>query len=307
MIIPSHVCNNIHYDIDTFMSNKDTFTAMPNYKNPVNCLSLKDVLPYSLSGTPIATISKQDRVWTATAMLRFFLESLTDQLVVMDKKEPCGLIGGYDIISNVLKNPNFDLFENETVEKIMYNEFHLINDSTKVSELLQKWRQSKRAFSIIQNNSHFFAVSVRTLLGVYPFLDTDLTIKDIPKKNTIHYAKDQSVREILNIMLQNKTRRLVLENTQSYISDRIIIEKISTNLNYLYRIDDFLDMNCSIFQPAHAKIIPSHTTIQKLCETLYTMDHPYAINDDQVFSPFDIISILERDDVYAKNMMEIKQ
>ena len=289
------------------MSNKDPFTTMPDYKNPVNCLSLKDVLPYSLSGTPIATISKQDRVWTATAMLRFFLESLTDQLVVMDKKEPCGLVGGYDIISNVLKNPNFDLFENETVEKIMYNEFHLINDSTKVSELLQKWRQSKRAFSIIQNNSHFFAVSIRTLLGVYPFLDIDLTIKDIPKKNTIHYAKDQSVREILNIMLQNKTRRLVLENTQSYISDRIIIEKISTNLNYLYLIDDFLDMNCSIFQPAYAKIIPPHTTIQKLCETLYTMDHPYAINDDQVFSPFDIISILERDDVYAKNMMEIKR
>ena len=228
---------------------------MDNHKNPVNSLTLRDILPYSLFGTPIATVSKQDKIWTATAMLRFFLESLTDQLVVMDKKEPCGLIGGYDIINNVLKNPSFDLFENETVDKIMYDEFLLSSDSTKISELLQKWRQSRRAFSIIQNNSHFFAVSIRTLLGVYPFLDTDLTIHDIPKKNTIHYAKDQSVREILNLMLQNKTRRLVLENTQLYISDRIIIEKISTDLNYLYMIDDFLDMNCSIFQPAQAKII----------------------------------------------------
>ena len=280
---------------------------MHNHKNPVNSLSLRDILPYSLTGTPIATVSKQDKIWTATAMLRFFLESLTDQLVVMDKKEPCGVIGGYDIINNVLKNPSFDLFENETVDEIMYDEFLLDSDSTKISELLQKWRQSRRAFSIIQNNSHFFAVSIRTLLGVYPFLDTDLTIHDIPKKNTNHYAKDQSVREILNLMLQNKTRRLVLENTQLYISDRIIIEKISTDLNYLYMIDDFLDMNCSIFQPAQAKIISPHATVQKLCEILYTADHPYVINDEQVFSPFDIISILERDDVYAKCMMEIKR
>lgn len=289
------------------MNNEDTFTTLSNYKNPVNSLSLKDILPYSLSGTPIATILKQDRVWTATAILRFFLESLTDQLVVMDNKSPCGLVGGYDIISNVLKNPSFDLFENETVGKIMHEEFFLVSESTKVSELLQKWRQSKRAFSIIQQDSRFFAVSIRTILGVYPFLDADLTTRDIPKKKTVYYSKDQSVKEILNLMLQNKTRRLVLENTQSYISDRIIIEKISTNLNYLYMIDDFLDMNCSIFQPAYAKTIPPHITIQKLCETLYAMDHPYVIKDDQVFSPFDIIGILERDDVYAKNMVEIKR
>lgn len=278
-----------------------------NRINSVNHLALKDVLPYSLCGTPVASISKQDRVWTATAMLRFFLESLTDQLVVMDNKSPCGLVGGYDIISNVLKNPSFDLFENETVGKIMHEEFLLVSESTKVSELLQKWRQSKRAFSIIHQDSRFFAVSIRTILGVYPFLDTDLTTHDIPKKKTVHYSKDQSVKEILNLMLQNKTRRLVLEGTQSYISDRIIIEKISTNLNYLYGINDFLDMSCSIFQPAHAKIIPSHIPIQKLCETLYTTDHPYVIKDDQVFSPFDIIGILERDNVYAKNMMAIKR
>lgn len=275
--------------------------------NPINRESLNHILPYSLYGTPVASISKQDRVWTSTAMLQFFLESLTDQLVVMDNKQPCGLVGGYDIISNVLKNPSFDLFENQTVDKIMHDEFFLVSESTKVSELLQKWSQSRRAFSILPHDSGFFAVSIRTLLGVYPFLDTDLTTRDIPKKKTVQYSKDQSIREILNLMLENKTRRLVLEGTDSYLSDRIIIEKISTNLNYLYNIDNFLDMNCSIFQPAYAKTIQSHITIQKLCETLYTMDHPYVIKDDQVFSPFDITGILERDDVYAKNMMEVKQ
>jgi predicted transcriptional regulator len=244
-------------------------------------------------------------VWTATAMLRFFLESLTDQLVVMDNKQPCGLVGGYDIISNVLKNPTHDLFEDHTIDKIMHPELFFIKDSTKVIELLQTWNKSKRAFSIIQKDSSFFAVSIRTLLGIYPFLDTDLTTHDIPNKKTIYYSNDQSVREILNIMLQNKTRRLVLEGTNSYISDRIIIEKISTHLNYLYGIDDFLDMSCSIFQPAHAKTISSHISIQNLCEILYTTDHPYIMKDDQVFSPFDLVCILERNDVYAKSRMEI--
>ena len=239
-------------------------------------------------------------------MLRFFLESLTDQLVVLDSKQPCGLVGGYDIITNVLKNPSHDLFENQTVESIIHNELFVIKGNTKVRELLQSWSKSKRAFSIIKDKSSFFAVSIRILLGIYPFLDTDLTTSDIPKKKTIHYAKDQSVKEILDTMIQNKTRRLVLEGTSSYISDRMIIEKISTHLNYLYRIDDFLDMPCSIFQPAYAITIPSHIPIQNLCAMLYAAEHPYIIKDDQVFSPFDIIGILERDDVHAKSIEDVK-
>lgn len=269
-------------------------------KRHIRDLELNEILPYSLFTTPIVPISKQDKIWVATAMLRFFLESLTDQLVVIENKTPCGLIGGYDIINNILKNPRFDLFENESVEKIMHHEITQISKTTKMNELLENWQENRRAFSIINDKSRFFAVSVRTILGTYPFMDTNLIIQDIPKKKIIHYTNDQSVKEILELMLQNKTRRLVLENTESYISDRVIIEKICTDLNYLYGIDNFLDMKCSIFQPIRAKTVPPYTTIQKLCEVLYSLEHAFIISDGQVISPFDIVSILQKDDVYAK-------
>lgn len=273
-------------------------------RSPIRDLSLQDVLPYSLL-TPIVTISKQDKIWTASTLLRFFLESFTDQLVVLDNKLPSGLVGGYDIIRGILDDPSFDFFEDKTVDKIMHTDVDAVSDETKIIELLQHWRQSRRAFSIINRDDDFSALSIRILLGVYPFLETTLTIQDIPRKKLIRYTKEQSVHDVLNIMLENRTRRLVLEDSQEYISDRIIIEYLSTNPNYMHDIDSFLEMDSSIFTPHIIKQIPENTTIQDLAKTLYTMEHPYVANGDQVFSPFDMIGILERGDIYAKRLASV--
>lgn len=267
-------------------------------------LTLGEVLPYSLS-IPITSISRQDKIWTASVLLRFFLESFTDQLVVMENKRPSGLVGGYDIINGILENPSSDFFENRIVDEIMHTEFDIVDHNTIIVELVQKWKQSRRAFSIITRNSDFSAISIRTLLGVYPFLDTALTIRDIPKKKIVYYTNEQSVRDIIILMLQNKTRRLLLQDTRSYISDRIIIEHLATNLNFLRDVNGFLDMNSSIFVPNTMKSIPDNTTIQDLCRIIYTSEHPYVSSGDQVFSPFDIVGILERDDVYAKTVMPV--
>lgn len=265
----------------------------------IHGLTLGEVLPYSLS-IPITTISRQDKIWTASVLLRFFLESFTDQLVVIENRRPSGLVGGYDIINGILKNPSSDFFENKTVDEIMHTEFDVVDHDTRMIELLQKWKQSRRAFSIIVKNSDFFAISIRTLLGMYPFLDTALTIQDIPKKKIVYYTNEQSVRDVIILMLQNKTRRLLLQDTQSYISDRIIIEHLSTSLNFLHDVSGFLDMNSSIFVPHTMKSVSDNTTIQDLCRIIYTSEHPYVSSGDQVFSPFDIVGILERDDVYAR-------
>lgn len=272
---------------------------------PINQLLIKDVLPYSLYATPIVSISKKDKVWTASTMLRFFLESFTDQLVVMENKKPCGFVGGYDVLYNILKNPTRDFFGSTLVEQIMQNDFLQINEKQNISDLIQKWHKNRRAFSIISHDSNFFAVSARSLLDVYPFLDTCLTINDLPKKKTIYFTKDQSVKEILNLMFENKTRRLILKDSEFYVSDRLIIETICTELNYLEKVDNFLEMDCSIFKLDKAKIIPEYTTIQKLCKLMNSLNHQYTMCGDQVFSPFDIIMILERDDVYYKEL-EVK-
>lgn len=282
------------------------FDSEYRMRYPIHDSVLEDILPYSLS-LPVTAVSSQDKVWTASILLRFFLESSTDQILVIDNKQPSGLVGGYDIIRGILEDPDSDFFDGKTVGQIMYRQLDLVNTTTKITEVLRKWRQSRRAFSIIRKGSNLSALSIRMLLDVYPFLDTALTIQDIPKKKLVYYDKEQSVRDILNLMLQNKTRRLVLKGTLSFISDRIIIEHLITNLNYLHDIADFLEMDSSIFSPSSIKSIPENTTIQKLCQILHAMDHPYVASSDQVFSPFDIIGILERDDVYAKNLLTVKR
>lgn len=271
-------------------------------EKPINQLSIKDILPYSLYATPTIGISKQAKVWSASLMLRFFLESFTDQLVVMENNKPCGLVGGYDIIQNILKTPTNNFFESVPIERIMTNEFLVINEKQKVSDLIQKWHQSRRAFSIISKDSHFFAVSIRSLLDTYPFLNTSLTINDIPKKKTIYFTKDQSVKEILNLMLENKTRRLILKDSEFYVSDRLIIETICADLNFLSKIDNFLDMNCAVFKLEKIKKIPEHTSIPQLFEIMHYAGHPYVMCGDQVFSPFDAVMILERDDVLSNSL-----
>lgn len=278
---------------------------MLDYEVSLSSLALSEVLPYSLYGTPVATISRKDRIWTASVMLRFFLESMTDQLVVLDNKKPCGLVGGYDIISNILKNPNFDFFENNTVDKIMYGGIATVGSKTKVMDLINEWHQSRRAFSIIQKNSQYFAVSVRTMLEIYPFMKTSLKIKDIPKKKTVYFEKDQSVKEILNLMLENKTRKLVLKDSQQYVSDRLVIETICADLNYLRDTDDFLNMSCSVFRLEKIKTVSDDIGIQQLCELFYSMDHPYVMFRDQVFSPFDIALLLKRNDIHAKKLNDV--
>lgn len=275
-------------------------------EKPIRQLSIIEAFPHSLYTTPIVGIFKQSKVGTASSLLRFFLESFTDQLVVIENEKPCGVLGGADIIRNMMKTPSYDFFKSTSVEQIMQNEFLMVNEKQQLSDLIQKWVQSRRAFAIIQNGLDFFAISIRTLLDIYPFLNADLTISDIPKKKTIWFTKDQPVREILNLMFENHTRRLILKNSEYYVSDRLIIETICSDLKYLHDIDNFLDMDCSVFKLEKVKMIPRHTTIPQLFKIMHVAVHPYVMCDDQVFTPFDALTILGCDDIYSKTLRVTK-
>ena len=105
-------------------------------------------------------------------------------------------------------------------------------------------------------------------------------------------------------MFENKTRRLVLENTSQFLSDRIIIEKIATDLKYLQGVDDFLDMKASIFKLENVKTITSDTKIPELCKMMYGMLHPYVMTKDQVISPWDLVMILESKELTNYNWQQ---
>jgi hypothetical protein len=113
--------------------------------------AIKDLLPLSLMTTPCVSIEAKNNVQEAVGLLVPYLESMADSLVVTgDKNQPLGLIGGKEVIEKVLANPSPRIFE-ATAESIMSPNITKISGSTKLKEIIEQWKQTGRAFSIIPN------------------------------------------------------------------------------------------------------------------------------------------------------------
>src|SRR5690348_10533163 len=269
---------------------------------PVCSYSLEELLSRTLTSVPAVSTTVYDRVWESTGMLVHHLESFTDSLVVTDDGRPVGFIGGKEIMYETLKNPTYDFFNNTLVGRIKNDGIVIVTPETNLLDILKEWKQTGRAFSIIQNQyGGYSVISARKLLEIGISCNTDITVGDIPKKRIASFKQNQTVREIINSMFENKTRRLILENTSQFLSDRIIIEKIATDLKYLQNVGDFLDMKASIFTLENGKIITSDAKIPELCKMMYGMLHPYMMTKDQVISPWDLVMMLESKELTSYN------
>ncbi len=259
---------------------------------------LRDLLPLSLTNTPCVSVQKQSKVEEAIGLLIPYLESMTDSLVVTgSKNEPIGIVGGREIIEGIYTTPSKRLFDN-TVEKIMSAKLTRVSGTTKLKEVIEEWKETGRAFSIILNAvGGYSAISARKLLEVGKISMTDMRISDLPKKKMTTFRMDSTVNEIISLMLKHSTRKLLLENTNQFISDRIIIEKIATDLNYLRDTTDFLDLPIIGFGLEYAKVISKDIMVNELSSIMSGMMHPYAVFRDQAISPWDICLALLSDKV----------
>ena len=220
--------------------------------------SLQDLLPLSLESTPAVSIRRENKIWVAAGMLIHYLESFTDSLVVTDdKSKPLGIVGGKEVLENILKNPSSTLFDDTIVEDIMDKNVDIISKQITLKDLLQRWTQTRRAFSILPNQFKGYSViSARKLLEIGANCKTEMTVSELPKKNVATFMHDDTLKDIIHSMFENKTRRLVFKNTSNFISDRIIIEYIVRELNYLRNIDYFLDLKFEEpFRLAESKVI----------------------------------------------------
>ena len=264
---------------------------------PIHNQTLKDLLPYSLSSTPAVSIRKENKMWIATCMLMHYLESFTDSLVVTEEDEkPIGVIGGKEVIKSIFENPSSDFFDKITVEQVMDKNLIIISEKIKLEELLEKWKQNRRAFSIIPNNlGGYSAISGRKLLEICANCITDVTISELPKKEIITFNRTDTMKDIISLMLQNNTRRLVLKNTNMFISDRLIIQTIAQKFDF-FRNVKFLDhMIAESFDLEEAKKISKDTNLAEISKIMSVMIHPCVIFQDQVITPWDICAALQSD------------
>ena len=256
---------------------------------PISQRTLGELLQSSLTSSFCVSIPQGTPVWVITGMLVQYLESFTDSVVIRDGYTPKGVIGGKDIIERIFENPSSDFFYKNSVDGIMDTNLLTVTKDTKLNELLEHWKQTRRAFAIIRNEwNDYSAISTRKLLEIGKNCKTDMSISSLPKKKVITFKKSDSIRDVLNSMLQHKTRRLVLENSSEFVNDRVILEKISEELGYLRGIDNFLDLPADDLKLENAKITSRDLTIPEVSEILFTMEHPYVIWEDQVISPWDI-------------------
>lgn len=264
---------------------------------PVYNQTLKDLLPLSLSSTPAVSIRKENKMGVATYMLMHYLESFTDSLVVTEEDEkPIGVIAGKEVIINIFENPSSDFFDKTTVEQVMDKNIIILSEKIKLGELLEKWKQTRRAFSIIPNKlGGYSAISGRKLLEIGANCITDVIISELPKKKIITFDRTDTMKDIISLMLQNNTRRLVLKNTNMFISDRLIIQTIAQKFDF-FRNVRFLDHRIAeSFNLEEAKKISKDMNLAEISKIMSVMVHPCIIFQDQIITPWDICTTLQSD------------
>ena len=261
---------------------------------PLGKCLLKDLFSDSMLSSPVVSIREEAFVTEAASLLPRYLETFTDSLVATRGEKPIGLVGGKEILCGVLKTPNSGFFYNNKVIDIMDSNLIVLGRQTRLSDLLNEWRKTKRAFAIIPNQYHgYSAISARKILELGSAYMIDTKISEMPKKRIIFFRDDSTIGEIMTSMFENKSRKLVLENSDLFISDRIIIEKITKDLNCLCNTKNFLDMKANVFKLDVAKRISEDTTISEASRMMLDMASPYIIAQDQVISPWDIAMTLD--------------
>jgi predicted transcriptional regulator len=259
--------------------------------------TLGELLPYALTSSICIHIDKGKKVLDVAGMLVQYLESVTDSVVVKDGKELVGIVGGKEIIQHLLKNSTPKSFYERRVEEIMDPHLITVSESTKYKDLLNHWKKNERAYAVISNGEGFYsAISARTILEIGMRCRTDISVNNLPKKQNVTFKKNDTFRSMINSMVYNKTRNILLENSNKYINDRLIIENVTQKMSYLRGEEDFLD-NIVNVELEEAKVISENLKINEVSAMMYDMEHPYVMYEDQIVTPWDICNALSSPEI----------
>jgi len=266
-------------------------------------LTLDEILSDSLTDTPCVYLNEEREVWVATEMCVQYLESIVDSIVIRNGDlTPVGIVGGYDLLNHIRKNPTRDFQYEHKVKEIMYNELPIVEKETRFKDLMETWKNSKRAFAITPNSFQGYSpISARKLLDVGIKCQSNVSISSIPKKKIVTFGLDDSLGKIIDLMFEHNTRKLLLEYSNQFISDRIILEEISKTLKFHSDVENLLDIPVSQIELQNVTILKEDLNLNQICLMLYEMDHPYLIYRDISVSPWDICLTLLSDGITQRS------
>ena len=226
--------------------------------------------------------------------------ALWGKLAERYKDEPW--MGGYDLLNHIRKNPTRDFQYDHKVSEIMYDELPIVEKETRFKDLMEKWKTSRRAFAITPNSFQGYSpISARKMLDVGIKCQSNTSISSMPKKNIVTFGLDDSLGKVIDLMFEHNTRKLLLEYSNQFISDRIILEEISKLLKFHPDVENFLDIPVSQIELQEVTVLKEDVNLNQICLMLYRMDHPYLIYKDISVSPWDVCLTLLSDDVTQRS------
>ena len=223
-----------------------------------------------------------------------YLESSVDSIVIRDDDHnPLGLVGGYDLLKHIQKNPTRDFQYETKVKDIMYENLLIVEKDMTFQELMEKWCISRRAFAITPNSFQGYSpISARKILEVGIRSKTNISISSMPKKKMITFQPDDSLQKIVDLMFEHNTRKLLLEYSNQFISDRLVLKEISKLLKFYPDIDNFLDIPVNQVELEDVSVVLDDLNLNEVCAKMYEMDHPYVIYKDISVTPWDVCNVL---------------
>lgn len=257
-------------------------------------LTLDEMFSDSLTSTPCVYLNQEREVYVATEMCIQYLESIIDSIVIRDnEKNVLGIVGGYNILNHIRKNQTRDFQYETKIKDIMFKELPIVKKTTTFKELMEKWTASRRAFAIIPNAFQGYSpISARKMLEIGIKCETDISISSLPKKEIITFQPDDSLKTIVELMFKHNTRKLLLEYSNQYISDRLILKEISKLLKFQPDVENLLDISVNQVELDEVTMIKEDLSLDQICKKMYQMDHPYVIYKDISITPWDICNVL---------------
>jgi predicted transcriptional regulator len=251
--------------------------------------TFEEVLPYSLLSIPVSTITPNDNIWIATAMLAR-ISDITSNLVVIEDEFPIGTVSALEIISGLQKEPTVSFFDTN-VTRIMNVDYYIDSRNVNVSDILKRMERAKNPFTLIQNdNTSFSQFSIRQVLEIGALCKNNIVASSFPKKQIPVYKREDKISDVIEILNKDKNQLALLECENSFVNCEILLEKIK-ELN-TPQSQNLLELSASTFKTITPTLISDRMTLSDMCKIMINSRYPCVMTSELVITPHDVLEVL---------------
>lgn len=248
-------------------------------------------LPKCIKNPVMRSLESNTPIWLAASFLALTLGTFSDGITVMKNNKIMGYFGSKALLEFVIRNPTSLALKENLVEDLpTESDMPIFSPSNTLRDIFAMWKKSGFAYSVVQDGDKFSSVSINSMLGFIELYDLPNTISEIPKKTTITYNNDDTVKTVLDKMFKHKVRRLLLEGSTEVLSDRVIVDAICNEFDFFRNTPDFLSIKAKSLNTRKMIEINRDSKITNVARNMLRENHYVAISNGQIISPWDIVS-----------------